>query len=300
MTAPEPTTVVTLGPSGVDHYYEAAEWPALGGKAMLGAHETAYGGMIANTACVLGALGVRTRHVERIGADGAEGVLASLRVHGVDTDLVQVSRTARTCVAYVVRVGGERSILIDDGGREPVEFDEATVAALDGATAIVTSLAELREPGTRRAVRQAIEHGARVALDIEPAGLADRELDRESALSATWLCADAVSLAWLGLDVIELARGREVAVVDGARGSTVHSDDRVVPLPALPVAAVDTTGCSDTYLAAYLCARLRGDDIADAGAFATVAAARAATGVGPRHGATSIDDIESFARAARA
>jgi ribokinase len=305
-------TVVTLGPSGIDRYFETDVWPELGGKAMLHAPTLTYGGMIANTACVLASLGVRTRHVERIGADAAEGVLGAFRDAGVDTSLVQVSHTARSCTCYVVRVGGERAILIDDTGREPLVVDDAMRTALREASVIVTSLAELRAADVRDAVFAATAVGARLTLDVEPAGIADLELDVESMRRAAWVCISPDALDALGLTAAELAggnsassgssgsgaqdAGREVVVTRGSRGSTVHAGDRVVELPAIRVAAVDTTGCSDTYLATYVAARLRDDDVELAGRLATAAAARAATIVGPRAGMASMATVEAFLR----
>lgn len=287
--------VVTLGPSGIDRYFEADAWPELGDKTMLREPTTTYGGMIANTACVLASLGVRTRHIERIGADGADGVLGAFRDAGVDTSLVQVSETARSCTCYVVRVGGERTILIDDSGREPLAVDDAVREALRQASVVVTSLAELRVPAIRDAVFAA--SGARLVLDVETAGLADHDLDLESVRRARWVCISPDALAALGLTAQELAAGgREVVVTRGSRGSTVHAGDRAVDLPAIRVDAVDTTGCSDTYLAAYVAARLRDDDVAAAGRFATAAAARAATLVGPRAGMASTETVEAFLR----
>ncbi|MDL9978433.1 carbohydrate kinase family protein [Microbacterium sp. ASV49] len=300
MSGGEPApTVVTIGPSGVDHYYEADAWPALGGKGLLRSHSTTYGGMIANTACVLARLGAHTIHLERIGADGAEGVLASLQDHGVDTSLVQVSRTARTCVCQVVRVGGERSILIDDDGRETIAPDERLRPTLEQASAIVTSLAELRQPLIRSLVLGAVARGARLAIDVEPAGIGDAELDAGSIAAARWVITNAEALDAVGQVPGELASGREVIVVDGARGSTVFEGDRIDVVPALRVDVVDTTGCSDTYLAAYVFSRLRGDEPITAARFATAAAGRAATLLGPRSGAVSAAEIESFVAGSR-
>lgn len=287
-------TVITLGPSGIDRYFEADVWPELGGKAILRAPTVTCGGMIANTASVLASLGVRTRHVERIGADGADEVLAAFHDAGVDTTLVQVSESARSCTCYVVRVGGERTILIDDSGREPLVVDDAVRTAFTQASVIVTSLPELRDPGVRDSIFAATDRGARLALDVEPAGLADLDLDRESVRRATWVCVSPDALAMLGTTEAELSRDGEVIVTRGAQGSTVYAGDRVVDLPAIRVEVVDTTGCSDTYLAAYLAARLRDDDVAAAGRFATAAAARAATMVGPRAGMASVATIEAF------
>lgn len=288
-------TVVTVGPSGVDYCYDVDAWPEHGDKAMLGNRRLEYGGMIANSACVLGALGVATRHLERIPAAGADGVLDSLRVHGVDTGLVQLSPTAALSTAYVIRAGAERTIFIDVDGREAVEVTEEVRAALAAATVILSSPAELRDDALRGAVLDAVRGGARLALDVEHCGLENLDEDRALVAEASWVCTNPEALGVLGLDPAEAPSGQEILVTEGSRGSTIHRDGVARPVAAVQVEAVDTTGCSDTYFANYLFCRLRGDGIVEAGAFAALAAAQAATRVGPRTGAVGLEELRTFA-----
>lgn len=289
----------TLGPSSIDHYYETNAWPPEGDKALLSAHGLHVGGMIANTASVLGALGARVRHIERIGTEHADIVLGSLEGFGVDTSLVQVSDTARTSTAFVVRTGGERTILIDTDGVECVELVEPIVEALRSASVIVTSLHELRRPTVRAVVFDALDAGVELALDIEPAGLGEITLDQGSIARAGYVFVNRSATLALGLDVRALAAdGADVIILDGAQGSTVVADDPATDMHigAFPVAAIDTTGCSDTYIAAYLFRRLQSADQIVAATFAAAAAGRAATGIGPRHGAVDTDTIERFSQ----
>lgn len=288
-------TVLTVGPSGVDHCYDVDAWPVHGDKAMLSGHRIEYGGMIANSASVLGALGAPVRHLERIPVAGSEGVLASLQQHGVDTSLVQLSPTAALSTCYVIRAEGERTIFIDVEGREAVEVTAEVRAALRGAAVILSSPAELRDPALRAAVLAAVDEGARLALDVEHCNLDDLDADRELVAAAAWACTNPEVLHLLGLRPEHAPAGQELLVTEGSRGSTIHRDGVATPVAAVRVEAVDTTGCSDTYFASYLFARLRGDGIAEAGAFAALAAAHAATGMGARSGAVGLDALQTFA-----
>lgn len=287
-------TVVTVGPSGIDHYYEADVWPAHGDKAMLNGHALHYGGMTANGACVLAALSARVRHVERLPENEREGALASLREHGVDTGLIQLSPTAGITVAYVIRVGGERTILIDVGEREPLVVNDEIRRALREADAISAGPAELRHPELREAVFAAVDAGVPLAVDVESCGLDHLELDLETVRRATWICAGRAALAALGLGEEDFSAEQELLLTAGAEGSTiVHRGERV-RVPAVRVEAVDTTGCSDTYFASYLFGRLTGASPLASGTLASRAAARAATGMGPRYGAAPLAEIEAF------
>jgi ribokinase len=290
------TRFVTLGPSTIDIYYTAAAWPGLGDKAMITDRTLRIGGMIANTAAALAAAGQQVVHLERIGTNHADEVLASLARFGVDTSLVQVGPTARTCEAYVVRVGGERTILIDDDGREVLDVTPSVTEVLAAADVVVTSPHELRQPSLRAAVFAAHAGGTRIAMDIESAGLADPELDAGSVLKSSFLVINASAAAAVGLDLRELARGdrpqagdagagRDIIVTRGAQGVDIVGPDADVRVPAITIDAVDTTGASDTFFAAYLARRCAGASATDAARFAVTAAGQATARVGPRAGA---------------
>lgn len=298
------TRFVTLGPSTIDIYYTADVWPRLGDKALIAGRTLRMGGMIANTAAGLAAAGQQAVHLERIGSNHADEVLASLLRFGVDTSLVQVSETARTCQAYVVRVGGERSILIDDGGREVLDVTPAVAAALDTADVVVTSPHELRQPALRSAVLAAHAGGTRIAMDIEAAGLADPDLDAESVQKSSYLVINESAAAAVGLDLRELARGggspttdsgagRDIIVTRGAQGADIIGPEVDLHVPAIEVDAIDTTGASDTFFAAYLARRCAGAGPEDAARFAVTAAGQATTRVGPRAGAEYLATLTS-------
>ncbi len=289
------SVVVTVGPSGVDHYFDVETWPQHGDKAMLSGHRLEYGGMIANSASVLGALGAPTRHLERIPVEGSKGVLDSLREHGVDTGLVQLSPTAALSTAYVIRAQGERTIFIDVDGREVPEVTPEVREALFGATIILSSPAELRDAALLDAVLDAVRGGTRLALDVEHCGLENLQADRALIEEATWVCTNPEALEVLGLRPEASPAGQEILVTEGSRGSTIYCDGVATSIAPVVVDAVDTTGCSDTYFASYLFCRLRDKNIAASGAFAALAAAQAATKVGPRTGAVSLAALDEFA-----
>lgn len=296
------TRFVTLGPSTIDTYYTAADWPGLGDKAMLADRSLRLGGMIANTAAALGAAGQSVTHLERIGPNHADEVLSSLDRFGVDTSLVQVSPTARTCEAFVVRVGAERTILIDDGGREVLDVTDAVAAALNAADVVVTSPHELREPALRAAVLAAHRGGTRIALDVESAGLGDAGLDADSIRNASFLVINAHAAAAVGLDLRSLAGSpgaavaeRDVLVTRGADGVDIVGPDSDLHVPAAPATAVDTTGASDTFFAAYLARRCGGATPEQAAIFAVAAAGHAIAGIGPRAGADYLSTLTSEA-----
>lgn len=67
---------------------------------------------------------------------------------------------------------------------------------------------------------------------------------------------------------------RELVVTRGARGATIHGEDTVVDVAAVPVRQPRArVGAGDVFLAVYLVARASGAQVAEAGAVAARAAA---------------------------
>ncbi len=99
----------------------------------------------------------------------------------------------------------------------------------------------------------------------------------------------------------QLCRG-EALVTLGAQGVLLAEGDRLHEIPAVDAGpVVDTTGCGDSLLAAYLARRLRGDAPLAAARFATVVAAMKATRYGPFQmvegtGATALETVNRMMR----
>jgi sugar/nucleoside kinase (ribokinase family) len=74
----------------------------------------------------------------------------------------------------------------------------------------------------------------------------------------------------------------EVIITLGSQGSILYHDNTFYDIPAyVPRAVVDATGCGDTYMAGYLCQRIRGASLQDAGQFAAAMASLKMEASGP-------------------
>lgn len=74
----------------------------------------------------------------------------------------------------------------------------------------------------------------------------------------------------------------EVIITLGSKGSVVHQDGVLHPIPAfVPKQVVDATGCGDTYMAGYLYRRHKGDFVDKAGHFAAAMATSKIEASGP-------------------
>ena len=73
----------------------------------------------------------------------------------------------------------------------------------------------------------------------------------------------------------------EVVVTDGSRGSRIVSDGEIKIRPVKCDNLVDTTGCGDTFMAAYVSRRLLGHSQEEAGNFASLIASKKIENFGP-------------------
>jgi len=85
----------------------------------------------------------------------------------------------------------------------------------------------------------------------------------------------------------------EIVITDGNRGSQIYNDGIFYNIPAyVPEVIADTTGCGDTYMAAYLYQRVTGAPIQEAGEFAAGMSGLKTKTHGPFTG--TVEDIAAF------
>lgn len=273
------------------------------------------GGKSANQAVAAGRLG---GHVSLVGAVGDDPnghmLLASVAGAGVDVGRVRTSTSQPTGVAVIaVDAGGENNIIISAGANGTLSPADVAEAAdvLDGA-AVVTLCLEVAMPTVLAAAQAGHDAGAKVLLNLSPyahipselAGLVDVLLvnAHEAALflgpGASVPGAGAHAAQWDAVRERFAERGiRQVLVTLGAHGSVVLDSDApanrtVVFVEPTSVSAVDTTGAGDAFTGAVAVRLAAGDGLADAAAFASVAAALATTRKGTQAAYPEAADVE--------
>lgn len=233
------------------------------------------GGSGANQAAWLARFGLPVMLAARVGREDAEAHAAALRRHGVTPALAVDERLGSGRLVALLAPDGERSFLTDRGANEALCRADLPDALLDGAALLHVSAYALVSPGPRAAVLDflgaARRRGVPVTIDPASAGFL-RDLGPANVLA--WIRGAAMLFpnvdeaeALTGLadeegqlrhlaalfDLVVLKRGGRGAAA--ARGTARWS----VAGPA--VAAVDTTGAGDAFLAAFLAAHLAGAQI---------------------------------------
>jgi sulfofructose kinase len=277
--------IVCVGNLVQDEVFTVAAIPSAGIKMGVQDYQERFGGPAATAAFAICAMGGAAAYWGRVGADAAgDKARRLLSERGVDCagmTRIAGSRTNRAIVLVDSR--GERGIVSD---RLSLPADPAVLPpAFPDDTAIV--LADSRWPaGAERALRRAREAGIPTVLDAD--GGVREETARLVGLTDHVVFSSEGLRDFAGegapedlLLQLAAAPGQILAVTCGAAGSCWRLNGEIVKVPAIPVDAIDTTGCGDVFHGAYALALAEGREPLEAARFATAAAAlKAANGQG--------------------
>jgi ribokinase len=286
--------VVVVGGALTDLYAPAPHLPATGETTHSDRFMETQGGSGANQA-VAARLGAHVAFVGRIGQDArGDVVLDRLAAEGVDTHCVLRDPTVGTGVALILRdPAGRRQIWVAPGANRALSPADVRAAArvIQQARVLLTQL-EVPLEAVQAALRLARDASARTVLDAtRPSPLSDDLLQCVDVLRANSREAEALT----GLLVTDRDSARQAANVllghgAGAAalevGSTQDGGDLLVwPggerfLPRWEVACLDETGAGDAFAAALAVMLAGGRSLAEAGPFASAAAALATTVLG--------------------
>jgi len=314
MTGGRPRRVAVIGPHILDVLGRPVEnIPAGQGSVRLQEIRATAAGTAAGTAVDLAKLGASVTAFGAIGTDLLGDILvAALAGHHVETSgLVRKAGAQTSATILPIRPNGERPALHVPGATRLLQLADVDLAALGDADAVMLggpdALAGLSGADLAAVVAAAKDAGALVAMDVLHPG-SDRDLGRISrALAdADWFWPNGDQLrALTGRadleqavgDVLALGTGG-VAVTLGAEGCLVTtSNGRLVHIPAIEVAVVDTTGCGDGFDAGMLTGLMLGCDPVDAAWLGTACGALVATGLGSDAGIHDLDQVLDVVRA---
>lgn len=255
------------------------------------------GGKSANQAVAASKLGATVSLIGAVGNDSNGAMLlASTEGAGVDVSRVRRSADVATGVAVIaVDANGENNIIISAGANGTLAPADVSADAFDDAAVLCLCL-EVGLETVEAAAKTAHDAGATVLLNLSPyaeipQSLADlSDVLLVNAHEASMFLGDAEmphpgahASAWepVRSQFAERALQR-VLVTLGSHGSVVldslaASGEQISRIAPTKVNAVDTTGAGDAFTGAVAARLAAGETLAEAAAFASVAAALATT-----------------------
>ena len=268
--------VHVVGPLALDRVYEVDRLPGHDEKAMVRSYAEKAGGPPLWLATHLARWGIDVSLHSVLGndADGAK-VIAELERRGLDTSGIERLAEHRTVTPVViVDQTGEKAILIDQLPDGVLARVGAAIAPAYG-DAIATNL--FHAEAVARIFTAGRQVGATSLLDLELPELEECGFDTAVGLieKADIVCTNAQVLGWwraahqgstdqvaaAGDFATRLSAGaRTVCVTLGAAGAVVASAEERLHVGTPTITPVNTTGAGDTFAAAFLKARLSGED----------------------------------------
>lgn len=276
--------IVVFGSINLDLIFPLPSLPQVGETILTPSVRVEPGGKGANQALAAARDGARVIMAGAVGRDAlAAGALSLLRVDGVDLRRVRETGVATGCAAIFVDREGRNVIGVGSGANLSARADQVEDALLTTDNTVLLQM-EVPAEETASLIKRARERGARIVLNLAPAG----ELSLEALRAVHVLVVNPGEAEWLGQRLgadrsAEALRGRlgcAVVRTVGAGGAELASGSGVFLVPGMRVTAVDTTAAGDCFTGVLAAALDRGASLEDAARRANAAAAICCTRAG--------------------
>lgn len=246
------------------------------------------GGAPFNVACDIRALGGKAGFFGSTGSDKTGEMLKQEAERcGFDALFLRTSGRATTLAYVEISAGGERSFTFraDGTSDDDLSFDDAvkflTENVAGSGDIVHFGSLMLRSDSGRKFAAEAAEfarsRGALISFDVNlRQGLYSSASDALSASEILLGVSDIIKLSEEEAALITgvsdprtaalslAGSGKTVFVTLGSKGAYAARGNKIRYAPAVPVAAVDTTGAGDAFFAAVLLSLSRSDDIEEA------------------------------------
>lgn len=305
---PDEAELLGIGMSVLDLLQVVPAFPSEGGVTRAEASTLMGGGPVPTALCAAARFGIKAGIVERLGDDWCGRLLRDeFERHRVSVRHLQLEggRTSSHAAVFVRKSDGERHFVFTEGDFTPLRDEELPREAL--ARCRVLHLNGRHWPACVEAARQVRGHGGLVSFD---GGAGRYETKFEELFPLVDLLVVAADFADRAVgeapreeQLARLARrgASLVGITDGTAGSWFLDESGTrFHQPAFPAAPlVDTTGCGDVFHGVFLAALLQGEELTVCAAFASAAAALAATSLGGRGSLPTRKKVEAYIESCR-
>ena len=294
--------VVAIGDCGIDRYYNCTRWPQLGEQFGVAPAATYVGGLVANASRTIATYGIPTYFFGATPNDGdGTYVVENMKAAGLNMSLHRMIEGEPLSVCWIFTVpSGERTIIYAEREVTPLELSEEQQQAIFGAEYVYTTLGGmLRYSNTKEVFTKARELGVKIACDFE-AYSGGREEDLVNFVDIVLINDHDFALLSKGADETEFVNklldngAQTVVITKGVQGASAYTKQETVHCSSYKVDVVDTTGAGDTFNSSFVSCMLWGKSLQEACEFASAAAGRAVTQLGPSGGVTPVENVLEF------
>jgi ribokinase len=277
--------IVAFGSINVDLVVPVKELPQPGETVLGPGYRVVPGGKGANQALAARRAGAEVHMVGAVGSDGfAEVALASLREAAVDLKQLRKSQSPTGAAFIAVDGKGANLIIVASGANQDARQSDVADGWLGPGTVVVLQM-EVPFAENWELVKRARRSGARTLLNCAPAA----PVPADALAELDWLVVNetealhvALAQGYAGDDAASaaqaIAKGGNITVIVtlgelGARAFAPAGPSWSIG--TLPVKPVDTTAAGDAFVGAFAAAMDRGQDLAAALRYGSVAGALA-------------------------
>ena len=278
------------------------------GETLLGTgYRVDFGGKGSNQAVGCARLGANVSFIAKIGNDSfGDGALSLYRNEGIDTGHVLRTNDAPTGVGFITVEAstGHNCIVLDPGANEWLTAEDVTAAtsALDAAAIVLTQL-EIPVAAAEAAMMHGRAGGAITILNPAPARAVPASLLQNVDIltpNETEASVLAGHKGQTSSDPQQIAREligqgvKTVIVTLGENGALIVNGSSSRHIPAINVAAVDTTGAGDAFNAGLATALAFGAPLEEAVRFAVITGGLAVTKEGVIPGLPAHNEVAEY------
>ena len=279
--------ITVIGSYAIGLTMKVKRLPSTGETVLGTGYRVDHGGKGSNQAVGCARLGAQVSFVARIGKDSFGNMALGLyRDEGIDTHHVKQIAHAPTGVGFIVveATTGSNCIVLDPGANELLTASDVSEAALDSS--VVLTQLEIPVAAAEAALAMGRAQHALTILNPAPVrALQESVLKMVDVLTpneteAKVLIGEAPQTP-IELEAVarELIRNgvKQVVMTLGEKGALIVDASSSLRVPAIQVAAVDTTGAGDAFNAGLATALASGEALEDAVRFAVIAGGLAVT-----------------------
>jgi fructokinase len=280
------------------------------------------GGAPGNAAVGLAKLGRSVAMLSKVGDDAFGRLLTgTIAASGASVEAIIISQQHLTGVAVVtLDEQGDRDFLFYRHDCADVNYTPEEVRAdlIQGARILHVNSLVLASPVSASAQRHAVAlaQAAGILISVDPNLRPLLWESREAMIAAAREVVAVATILKIGEDELQIITGiadteaalesiwheglRVVAITRGAAGAIILTRSARVSLPGVAVKVVDTTGCGDSFMAAFLTGLLdsemdlSAENLAAIGRFACAAGAITATAPGGMDGMPTRAELAAF------